>query len=112
MCYALQNSAVRHENTFMLFSLSLLQTPAWLAALTHTQRTAAKNNNSVLQRQQCDDLALNVTSHISYFYACHAWKYLHSPERQKFFCQLCGLICLSQMSFHLVKTTQELPDLK
>jgi len=88
MCHALQNSAIRHKNMFVLLSVSLLQTPAWLAASTHTQRTAAENNNSVLQRQNCNDLALNVTSHISYFFASHAWQYLHSPEQQKFFCQL------------------------
>lgn len=96
MCYALQNSAIGHENMFVFLSTSLPQTPAWLAALICTQRTT-ENNNSVLQRQQCNDLALNVTSHINYIFASHAWKYLHSPEQQKYFCQL-SWTCLFKLN--------------
>lgn len=107
MCYAWQNSAIRHETTFVLLSVSLPQTPARLAASTHTQRTAAENNNSVLQRQQCNDLALNVTSHISYFLPLTHGNTYTPQSGRGFFASSCGLICLSQMSFQVVKVSKK-----
>lgn len=103
MCHALQYSSIRHENMFMFLSVSLPQTAAWLGASTHMQRTAAENNNSVLQRQQCFECHL--THQLLFCLSC--MEVLMFPRVVEIFCQLCELLCLNQMSFQVVKVSEQ-----
>lgn len=106
MCYALQNSAIRHENMFGHLSVFLCRRHQPGSRPRATRREQQQKIIILFCRGSSAMILLWMSPHTSATFLPLMHGSTYTPQSgRNFFPSSCGLICLSQMSFQVVKVS-------